>query len=61
MPEELITPHLDNTWHDTALAIVNNWVGKIYQVTHSDRRRPFMDGIDPDDPLGLRAGPSHCI
>jgi homoserine O-succinyltransferase/O-acetyltransferase len=36
-------------------------VGKIYQVTHSDRRRPFMDGIDPDDPLGLRAGPSHCI
>jgi homoserine O-succinyltransferase/O-acetyltransferase len=61
MPEELITPHLDNTWHDTALAIVNNWVGKIYQLTHSDRRRPFMDGIDPDDPLGLRAGPSRCI
>ena len=54
MPEELITPHLDNTWHDTALAIVNNWVGKIYQVTHGDRRRPFMDGVDPEDPLGLR-------
>ena len=57
IPEELITPHLDNTWHDTAEAIVNNWVGKIYQVTHSDRRLPFMDGIDPDDPLGLRTRP----
>ncbi len=53
MPEDLINPHLDNTWHDTGLAVVNNWVGKIYQLTHSDRRRPFMDGVDPEDPLGL--------
>ncbi|HYY16214.1 MAG TPA: homoserine O-succinyltransferase [Gammaproteobacteria bacterium] len=54
MPESLITPYLDNTWHDTGEAVINNWIGKVYQITHNDRRRPFMDGIDPNDPLGLR-------
>jgi homoserine O-succinyltransferase len=53
-PEGLITPGLDNTWHDTTEAIVNNWLGKIYQITNTDRCRPFMEGIDPEDPLGIR-------
>ncbi len=53
MPEELIVPHLDNTWHDTAEAVINNWVGKVYQITSQDRRQPFMEGIDPLNPLGL--------
>lgn len=53
-PEDLVFPHLDNTWHDTAEAIVGNWIGKIYQMTHQDRKIPFMDGIDPNDPFGLR-------
>ncbi len=52
-PEPLLLPHLDNTWHDTAEAVVGNWIGCVYQVTHSDRKRPFMDGVDPGDPLGL--------
>ncbi len=52
-PESLMTERLDNTWHDTAEAVVGNWMGLVYQVTHSDRRIPFMEGIDPDDPLGL--------
>ena len=50
-PEELIAPSLDNTWHDTAEAILNNWVGKVYQTTNQDRRLLFMEGINPDDPL----------
>ena len=54
IPETRIAPHLDNTWHDTAEGVVGNWMGKIYQITHSDRRRPFMPGVDPGDPLGLR-------
>jgi len=54
MPEVRIAPGLDNTWHDTAEGVVGNWMGKIYQLTHSDRRLPFMKGIDPEDPLGLR-------
>lgn len=54
LPETLLLPHIDNTWHDTAEAVINNWVGKVYQVTHSDRRKPFMDDVDPGDPLGLR-------
>ena len=52
-PESLVVRRLDNTWHDTAGAIVANWIGKVYQITHSDRRRPFMDGVDPQNPLGL--------
>ena len=54
LPEALLTPHLENTWHDTGEAIVGNWMGLVYQLTHSDRRKPFMDGIDPADPLGLK-------
>ncbi len=53
-PEQMISHQLNNTWHDTAEAIVGNWIGKVYQVTSSDRRVPFMDGVDPSDPLGLR-------
>lgn len=52
-PEELILPRLDNTWHDTAEAILNNWVGKVYQITNQDRAKPFMEGVNPDDPLGI--------
>jgi len=55
-PEALLLPHLDNTWHDTAEAVVGNWIGCVYQVTHSERKRPFMDGIDPRNPLGIYAG-----
>jgi homoserine O-succinyltransferase len=52
-PEALLVPHLDNTWHDTAEAVVGNWIGCVYQVTHSERKRPFMDGVDPANPLGI--------
>jgi homoserine O-succinyltransferase len=52
-PEALLLQHLDNTWHDTAEAVVGNWIGTVYQLTHSERSRPFMDGIDPENPLGL--------
>ncbi len=52
-PEPLIAPRLDNTWHDTAEAVVANWMGLVYQVTHRERRLPFMEGVDPEDPLGL--------
>jgi len=52
-PEQLVVQRLDNTWHDTAEAVVGNWMGLIYQVTHKDRRIPFMEGVDPHDPLGI--------
>jgi homoserine O-succinyltransferase len=54
LPESLIAANLDNTWHDTAEAVINNWVGKVYQLTNIDRRKPFQEGIDPGDPLGLK-------
>jgi len=52
-PESLVLEHIDNTWSDTAKAVFNNWLGKIYQLTHQERGLPFMDGIDPNNPLGL--------
>ena len=52
-PEHLVLEHLDNTWRDTAKAVFNNWLGKVYQITNQDRRLPFMNGIDPKNPLGL--------
>ena len=45
---------LDNTWGDTAKAIVNNWLGLVYGATNLDRKQQFMPGVDPDDPLGLK-------
>ena len=51
-PEALLLPQLDNTWHDTAEAVIGNWVGAVYQVTHGERRLPFMPGVDPANPLG---------
>lgn len=53
-PEHEVLKHLDNTWRDTAKAVFNNWLGLIYQVTDQDRRKPFMDHVDPANPLGLR-------
>ncbi|GAA0405856.1 homoserine O-succinyltransferase [Cocleimonas flava] len=53
-PEALILDHIDNSWHDTAAAILANWMGLVYQVTNVDRRLPFMDSIDPDNPLSLK-------
>ena len=52
-PEAQVLPELDNTWTDTGKALVNNWLGLVYQLTDYDRRRPFAPGVDPSDPLGL--------
>ncbi|MDH5765129.1 MAG: homoserine O-succinyltransferase [Gammaproteobacteria bacterium] len=53
LPEDLIVSRLNNTWHDTAGEVVGNWMGLIYQITNSDRKIQFMDGVDPDNPLRL--------
>ena len=52
-PEKLVAGNLDNIWHDTAEAVVANWIGLVYQVTHRERHLPFMEGVDPENPLGL--------
>jgi len=43
-PESRIEPLLDNTWRDTAKAIVNNWLGMVYEHADYDqvrkRKRP---------------------
>lgn len=54
-PEKLIEAELEDTWRDSAKAVIGAWIGAVYQVTHIDRKKQFMDGIDPEDPLGLRS------
>jgi len=54
-PEDLIAPLVDNTWHDSAEAVINNWIGKVYQLTDIERCKPFNATVDPSDPLGLNA------
>jgi homoserine O-succinyltransferase len=54
-PESELQPLLDNTWGDTGKAVFNNWLGLVYQLTHVERRKLFMDGIDPQNPLGIRS------
>ena len=53
-PDAELESMVDNTWGDTGKAIVNNWLGLVYNLTAVDRKQQFMDGIDPADPLGLR-------
>ncbi len=53
-PDREIEDLLDNTWGDTAKALVANWLGLVYQLTNLDRTSQYMDGVDPDDPLGLK-------
>lgn len=53
-PEDLIFPKIHNTWHDTASAIMANWMGLTYKITNHDRKKALMDGLDPNDPLGLK-------
>jgi len=52
-PEDDIIPLLENTWADSARSFISSWIGYVYQTTDMDRRKPFMDGIDPDNPLNL--------
>ncbi|MDH3634899.1 MAG: homoserine O-succinyltransferase [Gammaproteobacteria bacterium] len=52
-PEHLVVNNLKNTWQDTASAVIGTWLGLIYQVTNVDRSKPFMDGVDANNPLGL--------
>jgi len=53
-PEAEVMPLLDNSWTDTGKVIFNNWLGLIYRLTDLRRGVPFMPGVDPQDPLGIR-------
>ena len=54
-PDQEVEQLVDNTWSDTGKAIVNNWLGLVYQIAHRERGKVFMEGVDPEDPLGLNS------
>lgn len=51
-PESEIQVLLENTWADSARSMLSSWIGHVYQTTNMDRRKQFMDGVDPERPLG---------
>lgn len=53
-PEQHVRGRLHNTWHDSGEALVGNWIGLVYQITHSSRQQPFMRGVSPDNPLNWK-------
>ncbi len=53
-PEQILLTKLDNTWRDSAIQVMNNWLGCVYQITHRKLNKPFMSGIDKNDPLNLK-------
>jgi homoserine O-succinyltransferase len=53
MLEKELENVLDNTWGDTAKALVNNWLGLVYKVTNLERKKQFMEEVDPGNPLGM--------
>ena len=55
-PEDIVRGSIDNTWHDSAEAVINNWIGKVYQITDLDRTKPFREGVKLDNPLDLDIG-----
>lgn len=52
-PEDEIAATIDNTWTDSARSLISSWMGHVYQITHVDRRKQFMENIDPENPLGV--------
>jgi len=52
-PEEELTGLIENTWADSARSMISSWIGHVYQVTNVDRTKQFMDGVDPNNPLGI--------
>mgnify|MGYP001212344015 CR=1 FL=1 len=52
-PDAQLGALVDNTWGDTGKALVNNWLGLVYNLTSVERKEQFMVGVDPNDPLGI--------
>lgn len=50
-PDAAVQACLENTWRDTAKAIFSNWLSLVYRTTHVERKKRFMDGIDPNAPI----------
>ncbi len=45
--------NIENTWTDSARSILASWIGLVYQITNADRKKQFMDNVDPDNPLNI--------
>lgn len=51
LSDEAVREMLENSWRDSARSVVGNWIGLVYQLTNMDRKLPFMEFVDPNNPL----------
>lgn len=51
LEDSVMRDRIENSWRDSGRSIIGNWIGLVYQITNADRRKQFMDGVDPESPL----------
>lgn len=51
--ERQIEENIPNRWSSSRRALLSNWLAAIMDKTHFDRKKPFMDDVDPNDVFGL--------
>lgn len=52
-PEKLLEERLFNNWQDSGKSFMSNWIGAIYRTTNFDRKKQYMEDVDPNNPLGI--------
>jgi homoserine O-succinyltransferase len=58
--EDKLMPHLEVTWRGGSNGFFSNWVSNVYKVTNVERNKPFMNGVDPTNPLGIDLTPPQA-
>ncbi|HEY5624571.1 MAG TPA: homoserine O-succinyltransferase [Gammaproteobacteria bacterium] len=54
-PEDAMSPHTASSWDEAGGAIMSNWLDLVRRLANRDPKLQFADGVNPDDPLALRA------
>lgn len=55
--EQAVVSVTPNRWNSACRTLLSNWVGAILDKTHVDRTKPFMNGVNPDNPFNLPYDP----
>lgn len=51
--EKQIEENIPNRWSSSRRALLGDWLAAIIDKTNYNRKKPFMDGVDPKDVFGL--------
>ena len=57
--EQAVVAMTPNRWSSARRALLSNWIGAILDKTNVDRKKPFMDGVNPENPFNLPPEPEE--